>query len=69
MALVTRGRLVLAVFVISAALVGQRQFATHNTPHGQPPLVDLSGGSLESIRSEFNAASGDVRLIVLLSPT
>ena len=65
----TRGRIVIAVIVISAAVLGQRQFGTHYTPDGQPQLLHLTAVSIETLRSDFNRAAGDVRVIVLLSPT
>lgn len=69
MAMVTRGRIVIAVIAISAAVLGQRQFGTHNTPEGQPELLHLSSASVERLRSDFNRAAGDVRVVLLLSPT
>jgi hypothetical protein len=69
MALARRGWLVLAIAVALAAAFGRQQFATHNTPGGQPALVELAPHSVETLRADFNKATGDVRLIVLLSPT
>ena len=69
MAVVTRGRIVVAIVAISLAVLGQRQFGTHYTPDGQPALLHLSTVSVETLRSDFNRAVGDVRVIVLLSPT
>ena len=69
MAVITRGRIVVAVVAITAAVVGQRQFGTHTTPDGQPALQHLSPASVEAVRSDFNRAVGDVRVILLLSPT
>ena len=69
MAMVTRGRIVVAIVAISVAVLGQRQFGTHNTPDGQPELLHLSTATVETLRSDFNRAVGDVRVIVLLSPT
>ena len=67
--MLTRGRIVVAIVAISAAVLGQRQFGTHNTPDGQPELLHLSTATVETLRSDFNRAVGDVRVIVLLSPT
>lgn len=64
-----RSWIVVLIVVIAAAMFGQQQFGTHEAPKGQPALVHLDDGSLESLRSDFNAASDSVRLIVLLSPT
>jgi hypothetical protein len=65
----TRSSVVILVVGIAAALVGQQQFGTHHVPAGQPPLVHLDAGSLETLRDDFNAAQDSVRVIVLLSPT
>lgn len=40
-----------------------------HTPAGQPPLAEISRGTLETIKLEFNRASNAHRIIVLLSPT
>ncbi|MFL6279298.1 MAG: hypothetical protein ACJ731_04245 [Vicinamibacterales bacterium] len=64
-----RSWFVIVVIVIAAAVLGHRQFATHEAPHGQPALVHLDAGSLETLHTDFNAARDSVRLIVLLSPT
>jgi hypothetical protein len=69
MSMFTRGRIIIAVITISAAVLGQRQFGTHNTPEGQPELLHLNTVSVETLRSDFNRAAGDVRMILLLSPT
>jgi hypothetical protein len=55
--------------VVAVALFGQRQFGTHVAPKGQPALVHLDAGSLETLRTDFNAAQDSVRLILLLAPT
>jgi len=55
--------------VIAAAFLGQQQFGTHEAPKGQPALVHLDGGSIETLRTDFNAAQDSIRLLVLLSPT
>jgi len=60
-------RLILAA--VLAAIVGFAawdHFAPVITPPGQPPLAELQ---LANLREQFNAASGCVRLVVLLSPT
>jgi hypothetical protein len=69
MALARRGWLVVTVVAVVAATLGRQQFGTHTTPLGQPTLVHLAPESVESLRADFNKAAGDVRVIVLLSPT
>lgn len=38
-------------------------------PAGQPPLADLNSQSLAAFKDQFNLASDQVRIILLLSPT
>jgi hypothetical protein len=38
-------------------------------PVGQPAMATLTKGNLESFREAFNQASGQTRIILLLSPT
>ena len=44
-------------------------YGGHQTPSGQPPLVDLNAANLNQLKDEFNASRAEVRLLVLLSPT
>jgi hypothetical protein len=39
------------------------------TPATQSPLVRLTPENVSQVEAVFNAAQGDVRLLVLLSPT
>ena len=41
-------------------------FAGSTTPPGQPPLAAMD---VDAFKAEFNRASGQTRIIVLLSPT
>jgi hypothetical protein len=41
----------------------------HKTPAQQQPLADLNPESLPALKAEFNRSSGDVRVVLLLSPT
>jgi len=66
---VKRSWIVMLVVIIAAAVLGQQQFCTHDAPKGQPALVHLNAGSVETLRADFNGAQDSVRLIVLLSPT
>jgi len=38
-------------------------------PAGQPSLVSLTPTNFDKLRAAFNAASGEVRIVLLLSPT
>ena len=60
--------LVLAVIVVAAGLFAFYGLR-HDVPEGQQPLTMLDASSIERLRSEFNAASDQARVIVLLSPT
>lgn len=64
-----RRALVLAGLIALIAAFGWWQFATRSVPAGQPPLVTLDSASLAALREDFNRAIGDLRIIVLLSPT
>ena len=57
---------VIVALLLAAAWV---QFGGHRTAPGQPPLAELNAGSLEQLRTDFNAAADQPRMIVLLSPT
>lgn len=54
---------VLVLAIVAYLLVAQR------VPQGQPALAMLDAGSMGELRADFNAAVGQVRVIVLLSPT
>jgi hypothetical protein len=41
----------------------------HVAPAGQPSLRQLDGATLGDFRQEFNQASDQVRVVLLLSPT
>ncbi|MBL8232685.1 MAG: hypothetical protein JNL98_29575 [Bryobacterales bacterium] len=38
-------------------------------PAGQPPLIELSAANIGSFRDQFHLASGNIRVVTLLSPT
>ena len=57
--LVTVGLLALAWHYYGGAMV----------PAGQPPLASLTSANFDQFRTTFNAASGEVRIVLLLSPT
>ncbi|HEY2168911.1 MAG TPA: hypothetical protein VGJ30_04755 [Candidatus Angelobacter sp.] len=55
-------------------LVGLLAFGWHfygeaTVPAGQPALVSLTARNLSDLRSAFNTESGEVRIVLLLSPT
>jgi hypothetical protein len=55
--------------ILALALVGGLgyYYGGHQTPAGQAPLQQLTKTS--DLRDAFNAAQGDVRILLLLSPT
>jgi hypothetical protein len=61
------------ILVIIAALVlfGALSYfyAGHQTPPGQPSLAKLNAQNFTDIENAFNAAKGEVRVLLLLSPT
>ncbi len=61
---------ILAVLVLIGLLTLGRHFNSGGTvPAGQPPLVSITSTNFEQLRAAFNAASGEVRIVLLLSPT
>jgi hypothetical protein len=54
---------------VVAAFFAYTTFADRSTPAGQPPLAEVNQQSLETFKSDFNRARGQVRVIALLSPT
>lgn len=64
-------RLSLVLFTAAiAVLLGAIYFATPgHAPAGQPALVEINSSNLASLESEFNRTFGQVRVVLLLSPT
>jgi hypothetical protein len=61
---------ILVVIVIAGILVvGWHFYGGARVPAGQPPLISLTSTNFDQLRSAFNAASGEVRIVLLLSPT
>ena len=59
--------IVLLVLLVAAFLWWR--FGTRNVPDGQPPLATVDAGYLTALKDDFNRASGETRIILLLSPT
>ena len=57
---------VLAAFVVAAGIY---LYGGSETPSGQSPLRNVTAQNVAEIKNEFNAAKGEVRLLLLLSPT
>jgi hypothetical protein len=58
-----------APLVVGLLGLGRYLYRGERVPSGQPALVTLSAANFDLLRSSFNAASGDVRIVLLLSPT
>ena len=60
----------LAIGILAAALLGAAAawYAFSDSP-GASELTNLDAASFAQLKSEFNAAAGNVRIIALLSPT
>jgi hypothetical protein len=63
-----RTRAAIVVVVVCLALFGWFGLG-HETPTGQPPLVELTTESMAALKADFNRAAGGTRIIALLSPT
>jgi hypothetical protein len=60
---------VAALIVVGFLGLGRYLYRGERVPSGQPALVSLSAANFDMLRSSFNAASDDVRIVLLLSPT
>jgi len=62
-----------ATLILVPAVVLGLTFALYSggrkTPANQPPLSDLNIESLATFKNQFNLASDQVRIVLLLSPT
>lgn len=59
------------IVAVAVALVclAWLEWAPRRTPAGQPPLTILKPDSLPAFRAAFNASAGEVRILLMLSPT
>jgi hypothetical protein len=55
--------------VLGLLAVGRHYYAGSRVPAGQPALVSLGAQNFDQVRRAFNAAPGNVRIVLLLSPT
>jgi hypothetical protein len=61
---------IIAVLIFVALMtLGWHFYGGAAVPAGQPPLVSLTPANFDQLRAAFNAASGEVRIVLLLSPT
>jgi hypothetical protein len=64
-----RKRTLIAIAALLAIGVSFYFYGGHQAPVGQPPLARLTPENLSEIKNAFNAATSEVRVLVLLSPT
>jgi len=64
-------RLSFTLLVVIAALLALSWHfhSPARVPAGQPPLTSLTLSNFDQLRTAFNATSGEVRIVLLLSPT
>jgi hypothetical protein len=55
--------------IAGLSVLGSHFYGGARVPAGQPPLVSLTSSNFDQLRTAFNAASGEVRVVLLLSPT
>jgi len=61
---------ILAVLVLVGLFaLGRHFYGGRAVPAGQSPLVSLTSTNFDQLRAAFNSASGEVRIVLLLSPT
>ena len=58
-----------ALVAVALLTLGQHFYGGERVPAGQPPLLSLTSANFDQLRSSFNEATGDVRIVLLLSPT
>jgi hypothetical protein len=61
-------------FTLFAVIAGLLALSWHfyslaRVPAGQQPLTSLTSSNFDQLRTAFNAASGEVRIVLLFSPT
>jgi hypothetical protein len=61
--------IIVTVFVGLLLAASLYLFGGSRTPTGQVPLRNVTAENISDIKNEFNAANGDVRVLLLLSPT
>jgi hypothetical protein len=61
--------LIVLLLVVSLGALGWMKLAPRRTPEGQPSLLVLDTSSLDAFRRAFNEGAGNVRILVMLSPT
>jgi len=60
---------IIIVGIVALAVAWRYELFSHQVPAGQPSLREVTSGSLDSLKADFNASADGVRIILLLSPT
>lgn len=63
-----RKGLIVAVLVVVIAAAAWIRYGGHRVPAGQAQLGELNAATLDTLQADFNAASEQTRIILLLSP-
>ena len=58
-----------ALVVVGLLILGWHFYGGAKVPAGQPPLISLTSANFDHLRADFNADAGQVRIVLLLSPT
>jgi len=58
-----------AVLALGLVVAARSGLFSHEAPAGQPPLAEMDARSMEGLKSEFNRAKDEYRVIALFSPT
>jgi hypothetical protein len=61
--------LIAALSIVVLLTVGWHFYRGKTVPAGQPALLSLTAQNFDELRKAFNASAGDVRVVLLLSPT
>ncbi len=64
-----RVSILLVLVTLGLLPLGWHYYGGERVPVGQPLLVSLTSRNFDVLRTAFNAASGEVRIVLLLSPT
>jgi hypothetical protein len=55
--------------VVALLMLGLHFYGGQRVPAGQLPLISLTPTNFDQLRTMFNATTGKVRIVLLLSPT
>ena len=64
-----KARYIVGAVLAALLIAGFYLYGGSQTPSGQAPLQNVTVQNVAEIKNDFNAAKGDVRVLLLLSPT